>query len=164
MRWFPSSLIRLVAGCSRWSGLLLPLLFLKVVCSLSSFMLWRFLLIMYSSSIFPLFFVWLSRHVVDLELLSTAMRSPFPFVKSIISYILSSSLSTSFLSKYTLAAKNLVLLYFSSISTLSGFYSCLIITASFLLLVIIMVARILSTGEVKCWLDFVNPTILFLYT
>ena len=61
-----------------------------------------------------------------------------------------------------LAAKNLVS-YFSSMGTLSGFDSRLMSTASILLLVIIMAARLLSTGEVQCRLDFGNPTILFLY-
>jgi len=76
------------------------------------------------------------------------MRNPFPFVKSSISSILSSSLSNPFvMSNYMLAAKNLVLC-FSSMNTMSGFDSCLMSTASILLLVIIMAARFLSTGEV----------------
>ena len=56
---------------------------------------------------------------------------PIPLVSSSIWSIFSSSLAiSSVMSKYILAAKNLVFLYSSSRSTLSGLDSCVMSTAS----------------------------------
>ena len=86
------------------------------------------------------------------------------FVKSSISSILSSSVTIfSIMSKYMLAAKNLMLLYFSSMSTQFEFESCLMSIASILLLVIKMAARLLPAGEIKFLFEFLNPAFLLFY-
>ena len=94
------------------SMLLLPLRLWNVVNSLYSFVICRSLLIKYSSSVLPLEFVWLSCHAVDLELLSMAIRIPehslYCNISSIFVVLLSIS---SFMSRYILTARILVLLY-----------------------------------------------------
>jgi len=92
------------------------------------------------------------------------MTSPVLLGNSIISSTLSRSLYISFvISKYMLAAKNLVLLYFSSRRTLTGLDNGLNSTASILLLAIIISARHLSSWEAEFRCDFIIPVVLFWY-
>jgi len=79
-----------------------------------------------SSRILPLEFVWLSCHVVDLELLSMAKRTPAPVACCIItSMLVKSSYVFRFMSNYILAQIILPLSLTASSTTMSSFEICL---------------------------------------
>jgi len=127
------------------SMLLLPLRLWNVVLSLSSFIICRSLLDRISPNVLPLDFVRLSCHTFDQGMAVHGDEDAWAFNE--LYYFINRCLSiSSFMSRYILAIKILMLLYFSSKTTLSISHSWLISTASIISLVIIMAARLVFGG------------------
>ena len=128
----------------------------NVVQTLSSFIIYRLLLIIYSSIVFPLLLLWVSCQAADRALLSTTITYPIPLESSSIYSTFSSSLSMSpVLSKYILTAKNLVSLYSSSRSTMSVLDSCVTSTASIFLLGLLWRPGFWHRGRCRCYLKLI---------